>query len=132
MEKRTEGGDAGAGSNHDDGSVRIGRQPEAGGSLEENGEVRFVGAVRQETGADSLARAAGGVVADDADGEMNLPGEGADAGGNGIEPGLKFAEHLDKLGRGGAKTRILEEEIDYFPLGEIINESGFAFGFEVA
>jgi len=68
--------------------------------VNEHVDARFAGdgAVGEERRAHALARAAGGLVAHGADGEVDLIGVRFGGGGDRIEARLEFAERADEVG----------------------------------
>ena len=100
LQERAERRDARAGADHDDRAFQLLRQAEMLRRLDEDrqpGGIRH--AVGQERGGDAVPLPAVRVVAQGVHGEMHLLGVRLEAGRDGVQPGLEFAQQLDELVR---------------------------------
>ena len=93
VEKAAEGGDAGAGADHDQRDVALVRQAEVARGLDMDLGGGLAQAVSEKGGRHALAPA----VAHRRDGEMYLAGMGQGAGSDGIEPRLQALETAEQL-----------------------------------
>ena len=113
FKKRAEGGDAGAGTDHDDIGVAVCRQAEGVIAVDVN--ARFCVAcdpVREEGGTDAAAFAAEGVITHDADTKVDFAGMCARTGGDRVEPRLEFFQDGNELFGIGEIGGMVDDEID--------------------
>ena len=112
LEKGTERRNAGAGPDHDHGDVAAGGRAEGLVRMDEHTDrARGEAALGEEGGTDALAGATVLVVADGADGEVDLPGMGLGRGGDGVEARLELLQAGDEVGRCGLRGG-REEDVD--------------------
>ncbi len=113
MQEGAEGGDAGAGADHDDGRVGLFGQAEFLVRLNVDGQaLAGSGAVGEEGGADAAAFAVVRAIADDGDGGVDLAGVGVRAGGDGVEARRELGQHGDEVGGIVDDAGIVVQQVD--------------------
>ena len=110
---------AGAGPDHDDGDVVVGRQAEVGlGDEDRQVGLLHPGAVGEVARADAFAGAGVGLVADDRDGEVDFVGVTRRGRGDRVKAWHQLALQFDDFLGGGTGGRELLEEVDELALLE--------------
>ena len=113
FEEGAEGGDTGAGADHDDRHGGVFGQAEVVVGVKEDRHLgAFAGAVAQMPRGHPLAVAAVGLIADDADGGLNVVFVHGLAGGDGVHAGGKALKDVEKLLRIGDYLGEVGGEVD--------------------
>jgi hypothetical protein len=129
FEEGAEGGDAGAGADHDDGHRGVFGQAEVVVGVEEDGHRRaFAGAVAEMSGGHPLAVAAVGLVADYTDGGLDVVLVHGLAGGDGVHAGGEALEDVEELLRVGDYFGEVGGEVYELASPAVLLRAGLVFG----
>ena len=128
LQEGHEGGDAGAGTDHD----RVGRgilgHPEMLRGVDEDRHMALVSAVGEESGADPLALAAMALVAHSGNREMNLGGMRLLGGGDRVEARLELAQALHELLGCELREGMGEQGVDHLAAPDVSLQFGAPLG----
>ena len=128
LQEGAEGGDAGAGADHDDRHVGVFRQAEDVVGVKEDGYGgAFAGAVAEVAGGYALAVAAVGLVADYADGGLDIVLVHGLAGGDGVHAGGEALEDVEELLRIGDDPGEVVGEVDELASPAVLLGAGLVF-----
>jgi len=129
FEKGAEGGDAGAGADHDDWFGRVFGEAEAVVGVEEDGHGgAFAGAVAKVAAGYPLPVAAVGLVADDADRGLDGVLVHGLAGGDGVHARGEALEDVEELLRVGDDPGEVGGEVDELASPAVLLGAGLVFG----
>ena len=121
LQEGAEGGDAGAGADHDDVAVGGGKMEMAGG-LDVDGNGGGGGEIGEVTGGESLLGAAVGGVLDHGDGEVDLAGAVVGRRGNRVEAGSDLIKEGRKLGGVELHSGGVVEDVDDIAIKNVLIE----------
>ena len=128
-----EGGDTGAGADHDDGHAGVFGQAEAVVGVQEDRHGRaFAGAVAEVSGGHPLAVASVGLVADHADRGLNVVVVHGLAGGDGVHAGGEALEDVEELLRVGDDLGEVGGEVNELASPAVLLRAGLIFGSDEA
>ena len=133
FEEGAEGGDTGAGADHDDRHGGVFGEAEVVVGVEEDGHrCAFAGAVSEVAAGYPLAVAAVGLVADDADGGLDVVLVHGLAGGDGVHAGGEALEDVEELLRIGDDLGEVGGEVDELATPAVFFGAGLVFGADEA